>query len=245
MSEYKNKHGLTRTIPEGVQRRIRQNAGFGCVICGLGIWEYEHLDPEYADAKEHDPEAMTLLCAQCHTKKTRGFIDKKTVLNASKNPKALKNGFSNEFFTFNDQPLKIYFGGAVFEDCRIPLQINGIPILEMYSPEEVGAPFRLSATFYDSNGLKTLRIEKNEWRALNDNWDVDTEGSVIIIREKLGKISLVIKAVPPNEIRIERIKMKFKEIDIIGNADSLKIEGNTWYGLSAYGCNVGIDYHTR
>ena len=58
----KNKFELSRTIPEPIKRQIRQDSGFGCVICGLGIIQYEHVDPEFHLAKIHDPSKMTLLC---------------------------------------------------------------------------------------------------------------------------------------------------------------------------------------
>ena len=51
-----NKHGLPRTIPPDVKRAVRRACGFGCVICGLGIVDYEHVDPTFADALVHDPE---------------------------------------------------------------------------------------------------------------------------------------------------------------------------------------------
>ena len=56
-----NDHGLSRTIPEGVKREVRQRCGFGCVICGLGFYDYEHFAPDFVDATEHNPAGMTLL----------------------------------------------------------------------------------------------------------------------------------------------------------------------------------------
>ena len=58
-----NKHGLSRYIPEAIKREVRQRCGFGCVICGFGFYDYEHFDPDFADAKFHDPNGMTLLCS--------------------------------------------------------------------------------------------------------------------------------------------------------------------------------------
>ena len=71
-----NKHGLSRNIPSQIKREIRQAAGFGCVCCGVAIGMYEHVDPEFHDAKEHDPERMAYLCGGCHDKVSRGIWSK-------------------------------------------------------------------------------------------------------------------------------------------------------------------------
>lgn len=46
-----NKYGLTRDIPASVKRAVRQRDGFGCVICGLGIYTYEHIDQPFKNDK--------------------------------------------------------------------------------------------------------------------------------------------------------------------------------------------------
>ena len=93
-----NKHGLQRTIPEDVKRTIRKQCGFGCVICGAGYWEYDHVEPEFVDCTSHDPKGMTLLCLYHHGKKTKGLLSKQKIVEAMKNPKALQDGHSHEEF---------------------------------------------------------------------------------------------------------------------------------------------------
>ena len=75
----RNKHGLPRTIPESIKRKVRQRCGFGCVICGIGLYEYEHFAPEYKDAKSHAPEGITLLCPNHHARKTIGRLSLETI----------------------------------------------------------------------------------------------------------------------------------------------------------------------
>jgi HNH endonuclease len=75
----RNRHGLTRDIPEPVKRAVRQACGFGCVVCGASIIEYEHVDPGFADAREHGPANLTLLCPQCHSKVTTGIWSKEKI----------------------------------------------------------------------------------------------------------------------------------------------------------------------
>ena len=69
----RNKHGLTRDIPNDVKRKVRQRDGFGCVICGSAFYTYEHFDPEFVEAENHDPHGICLLCGTCHRRKTSGL----------------------------------------------------------------------------------------------------------------------------------------------------------------------------
>lgn len=34
----------SRNIPLPIQREVRQRCGFGCVICGMPLYEYEHME---------------------------------------------------------------------------------------------------------------------------------------------------------------------------------------------------------
>jgi hypothetical protein len=64
-----NKHGLRRAIPEEVKRLVRQNSGFGCVLCGLSLYHYDHIDPPFKEAQAHRPEDICLLCPDHHERK--------------------------------------------------------------------------------------------------------------------------------------------------------------------------------
>lgn len=43
----------SRNIPLSIQRKVRQRCGFGCVICGMPLYEYEHM-AEWAQVKRHN-----------------------------------------------------------------------------------------------------------------------------------------------------------------------------------------------
>jgi hypothetical protein len=158
----KNKHGLLRAIPSDIKRAIRQKAGFGCVICGSGIIQYEHVDPEFTEATVHDPERVTLLCPQCHAKVTTGFWSKQKVLDAMNTPRCRTQGYSREIFDIGSGHPALQFGGALLRNCPIPIQVGGIPLFKVEPPEEKSAPFRLSGFFCDSSGAISLKIIENE-----------------------------------------------------------------------------------
>lgn len=56
---YKNKYGLSRNIPNHIKRAVRQKCGFGCVICGLFICDFDHYAPSFSEAKKHNPDGIT------------------------------------------------------------------------------------------------------------------------------------------------------------------------------------------
>jgi len=218
-----NKHGLSRTIPENVKLKIRQDAKFGCVICGLGIFEYEHIDPEYSDAKEHDPDKMTILCPSCHAKVTRGFWSKDKVWQAKANPVALSQGFANEWFDFGPTMPLIKFGGATIEECRIPILIANKPLFEIKPPIAEKTPFLLSGTFYGENGYKMLEIIDNEWRVYNHNWDLSVLGPVMKITDHAKNVVLQIRALPSSGIAIEKVNMFVNGRHVVADVDLLTI----------------------
>jgi hypothetical protein len=243
-----NKHGLSRDIPAEVKRSIRKSCGFGCVICGLAIVEYEHVDPEFSEATVHDPECMTLLCPQCHSKVTTGFWSKSKVTEAMKDPACFKSGFSREVFDLGSSASpKLTFGGMTFLNCPTPIQIAGLALFSIESPEESEGPFRLSGHFTDSTGNLSLSIFQNEWIASVENWDVKVTGQTIAIREKQGKINLRLIADPPASLVVDKLDMKLAEYLVLANKDSLVIklpDGRTsdFTGCIIDGCEVGIAF---
>ncbi|GAB2938920.1 hypothetical protein [Hafnia psychrotolerans] len=241
----KNKHGLTRTIPADVKREIRKRCGFGCVICGLAFYDYEHFDPDFVDAEEHLAEGMTLLCSQCNQKRARNRLSAETVARANKLPKCLEKGFAHESFDFHTDPIRIQFAGVEFYDCKHLITVNNIPLLSVLPPENEGEPVRLSGIFTDSLGRESLRIEDNEFSVSAGSWDVESEGSVIVFRRKLRDIFLRIKLIPPTGLVVEEIDMLFRGVRLKGNSKELNISFNnvdwaTFSAMSLSHCTVGI-----
>jgi hypothetical protein len=218
-----NRQGLKRYIEADIRRQIRQRDGFGCVVCGVGLYTYEHVDPTYAEADKHDPNAMTLLCYGCQGKVTSRMLSKETVKEAMKNPFCKRKGFSNALFDFGMKTPTLKFAGVTTHDCQIPLIVAGQTLFKVEAPEEKGTPFRLSGVFYDSTGERSLEIDQNNWAASSDNWDVEVIGPAITIREKAGKIHLKLVADAPNGLIVERLDMTIEGRHIVGNQDTLTI----------------------
>ena len=235
-----NKYGLSRDISDPIMREVRQRDGFGCVLCGKGIYEYEHVDPPFAEARAHEADKITLLCPGCHHKVTTGMLSKEAVKEGMKNPLAKQQGFSNEWFDYGKTVPDLIIGSNVLKprDPKsvffAPVVVYGEPIIMIKRAENTGEPVRITANFTDSNGKRTLIIRDNEWKTSSDVWDVEVTGNSIIVREAARKIHLHLTTEPRKAIKIERLDMilfgaHFK-VDASGSwillPDGSRIEGN-------------------
>jgi len=88
-------------IPSKIKREVRQRCGYGCILCGCPIYDYEHIE-EYSVVKEHTFENLALLCPICHRKKTNKLISKEKIL------AALKSVEKRERTTPDEIPFEVY-----------------------------------------------------------------------------------------------------------------------------------------
>ncbi|HBP86419.1 MAG TPA: HNH endonuclease signature motif containing protein [Nitrospirales bacterium] len=218
MGEEFNKYGLSRYIPENVRRQIRKESGFGCVICGGAFITYEHIDPTFAEAREHDPQKMTLLCWGCHGRVTKGVWSKDKVRSAQQAPITFRNGCANDAFDFRD-PFELFLGNNHFQDVScIVRKSSGEEWLKIEPPEDPEAPPRINAKFYGFDGLPDLEIIGNEWTCSTDVWDLRTEGNRIEVYKAKNQLLLRLKAKPPHGLGIQYLKMLFLDTGIeVGN----------------------------
>ncbi len=202
-----NKYGLTRAIPEPVKREVRQRAGFGCVICGKAVGDYDHLDPPFHEARAHDPQGIVYLCIEHHGLKTRRQLSEATIRHHAANPAALQKGFSFGAFDMqSDRPI-LHVGSNKSDGCLNFIRVNQRPILSIKLPEIAGGPFLLNAHFQDVDGKTTLRIVDNEWYVDSDTWDLQTVGQRITIYSAPRTRAAIIITDPPNNFYVEVLNM--------------------------------------
>jgi hypothetical protein len=240
-----NKYGLKRSIPAEVKREVRQRCGFGCVRCGLGIYDYEHFAPDFKDARSHDPAGITLLCMQCNQKRARGLLSAETVAQANDSPRCLQDGFAREEWGFGKEPIEVVLGGATFTNVDVLIQLGDKALMSVRPPEEGSHFYRLSCIFADKSGQTTLTIEDNEWFALADNWDVECVGPRITIRSAARDVSLVLRSEPPHRIVIEKIDMQYDGFFIRGDPTFIAFsrDGEHWFRIRTFHvayCTVGV-----
>ncbi|WNY81920.1 HNH endonuclease [Cronobacter dublinensis] len=234
-----NQYGLSRAIPAEVKRQIRQKCGFGCVICASPIIGYEHVDPIFVLAKEHSPEAMTLLCPTCHAKVTKRIYSKEKVKKAMREPAARIQGKISDKLDFSEGEPLIKFGGETFVNCKIPVMFQGEPLLQI---EIEDGETLMSGRFYDSKGNLSLEIIKNEWVCDNRCWDVTVIGPTISVIEKKAGPRLVLTVAPPKVFIIKRFDMLIRGVRLVGDGKRFRVNdfvcNNDTYINNVIGFNI-------
>jgi hypothetical protein len=93
--------------------------------------------------------------------------------------------------------------------------------------DDPNEPFLINAIFFDSNGAEMCEVIDNEWIAHSDQWDIESKGNSIKIREAKRKIVFHMELNPPNGINIEKLIMNYHsmEISVIKNTFGFKTNG--------------------
>lgn len=245
MSSPENKHGLSRNIPSDIKRAVRQRCGFGCVICGKGIVQYDHFSPEFADATEHRAEGITLLCGNCHDKKNRRLLTNDQVARMNAKPYCLQNGTAFERFHLSgDQPI-VLLGTTEFRDCKVILEVAGERVIWFTKPEAEEEGLQLNARIRDETGKIVFEVLKNEWKVGDGVWDMDTSGNGIVIRSRPRKFELILRFLPPETIKVERLRLRNKTTTVRIEKDGSIVDENKnrFVGCAAANCHTGIRFN--
>lgn len=224
-----NIHGLPRYIPSDIQAKIRKDDGYGCIKCGNIFIQYEHIDPLFCDAKEHDPEKITLLCSGCHDESTGKRLPKRIIQALKKDPYCKKVGFtkSKKFYPNPDQ-MKIEIGNSSFSNTDIAITIYGKPIIWVTKDlSDPYSPLLYNAVFMDSKGNKIGYLNKNQFIGLIDGCDFQAISSRIEVRSKKGEINLILEIEGDNVLKIKRLFFKYRGCAVKLNTDgSIQIGEN-------------------
>ncbi|HDM8161811.1 TPA: SEC-C domain-containing protein [Vibrio harveyi] len=242
-----NKYGLTDTIASPVKREVRQRCGFGCVNCGNAVYQYEHLEPTFAEAKEHNPDHIVLLCGGCHDRVSRKILSKDTIKLRSQNPVCKQSGFSFGPFDLGLVEPTVTIGTLTCKNVESLIQIDGESIFSIKKSECEGAPFRINAYLADRDGVEVLKITDNEWITSTANWDVEVVGPKITIRKNLGDITLALRTEAPHSLIVERLEMVHRGVKISCRENS-NLEVVTRSGqvlksasMNITDCKIGFD----
>ena len=222
-------------IPGPMKRTVRQRCGFGCIICGLPLYEYDHMI-EYSIVNEHKAENLTLLCDKHHREKTNKLLSLEQVIEANKSPYNIING--------QNSPYLLNFAGTDFSvilgdvrqsvpnvnpenDFIIPFLVNNKKLISF---EIISGKLFFNLILLDTENNLILKIVENELVYNAEQWDIEFIGRRLKIRTGLGKIIFDIEFLIPNSVQIYKAEF---------NCDGywLKVENG---GFTARGFNIMI-----
>jgi len=221
-----NRHGLSRYIPANIRREVRSRSKFGCVVCRRGFYQYEHIDPPYEDAKEHDPDNICCLCGSCHDSVTRGHLSKKLINSAylkiqKQRPEDVDPPVGP--LDFHDGSAELAIGGLLYNPAvQNVLRYNGINLIRVI-PGQQGKAGLISAVFTDERGNEVAKLIENEWVGSLDNWDIEVTGQQITVRRRQGEIALQLRLDPPGRVVVERLDMRVADSHILATEQTYAV----------------------
>lgn len=193
-------------VKEAILREVRQRCRFGCVLCGMPFFDYDHMT-EFAQVGEHTAENITLLCPNHHAKKSRGKLSVERIREANDEPFNAKRERSSEYDIESSRELKIVFGtntiGTTFSDDRTAIhaiQVNGRNFLTVHR-EDGWLTYSIIVT--DTAGRELIGARKGKLVTSTTVWDYTYEGSNLTIRAGKGDI-LLDASLTNHEVNIRR-----------------------------------------
>jgi len=252
-----NKYRLRRTIPENTKRLIRQRSKFGCVICRLAVYTYEHIDPVFTEAKEHNPDNMCLLCPNHQRDATDGVLSKSEIADAYNHIQSTENikepnrhGF---FDLVGSKSAIIQIGSTTFTEYSSIINVDGTDLLSFKRSSGNKSSFQINAKFFDDEGYELFRIKNNEWIGNSQFWDVDIVGTSLKIRRKKGEVLFSVnKDLSLNKLNITHLNMwappfhiKTEKKQLLVGQYDLTNKSYVYYGIHgefSYGnCGLYLD----
>lgn len=243
----------SRNIPLPIQREVRQRCGFGCVICGMPLYEYEHME-EWATVKRHVADEITLLCDQHHREKTGGLLPAEMVKAANKSPFNLKGGNSTPYnLHFGGKQATVEIGGNSFTcqdkgygTAMVPVSVDGTPLIGLILAD---GHLLLNLIIFDEFNAPVLHIKNNQLIYSTSPWDIQLVGKKLTIREDHKKILFEVEFFPPNKITINRGRLLRNGVEILIRPSNILITNNAMLlqGCHAHNCSGGliIGYHEK
>jgi len=182
----------SRDIPEPIKRQLRQEAGFGCGICGNPVYEYHHI-VDWAIAKSHNPMHMMVLCPNHHHAASVGALSEQAQRRWKERPLNITNGYVEGILFIKEPGVAIRVGSMDLVGRGFKIAVDGTPLLAL--DQDSDGRLQLSLDLYDASDSLLLTIKKNEWTAGDPMpWDFEFDYRRFCLRQKRGSITLSVNA---------------------------------------------------
>jgi hypothetical protein len=182
-----------QSVPAPVKRQLRQEAGFGCCICGHPFIQYHHIVP-WAEEEHFRLEDMMVLCGRCHPLCTVGAIPVSDQRSHKIRPKNIIDNEIRGKLYINSNELSILIAGGVATEVPDLLVIAGETVLRANLNREDGRVL-ISAKIHGQNNESLGYLVDNEWFIKPDLvWDFESYPLYATIRHAPGEIGFSVDA---------------------------------------------------
>lgn len=235
-----------RNIPLPIQREIRQRCGFGCVVCGLPLYDYDHL-LGWANVQRHAAEEITLLCGQHHREKGVGLLPAASVDVANRDPYNLRAGVSKPYnLHYSGDECEVVLGGNTFSakdggygTVLLPVSVDSTPLLAFILGD---GHLMLNLNLFDQYNNLVLQIKNNQLVQTISPWDIQLIGRNLVVREAERKILVDITFEPPGRIIVSRGRFLCNGVEILIRPEKIVVANNgaTFTGVQMRNWPAGV-----
>lgn len=213
-------------VSDPTKRTVRQRCGFGCVICGLPIYQYDHMYG-YTVETADDPTVITLLCARHHEEKTKELLPLDRVLAANESPFNIQHGVSTPYEVhYSGERFTIHIGPGTFigaSSYLCALLLRDEEVIAFNLTEE--GRLSLNVNLRDRSGDLALSIIDNEMVYSIDPWDIEYVGRMLTVRQARGDIMFELLFEPPSSISLTRATLAYDDVTIKISASVINVTG--------------------
>jgi hypothetical protein len=192
---------MARNVPERIARQLRQEAGFGCCVCGMPIIQYHHI-VEWAVEKHFRTIDMMVLCPTHHDQATKGAMPEAEQRHYKSNPENIRRGFAKGPLEVRQDYCAAEIGSVTVVGEGTFLRIAGEDIFGMHMGT---GNLEISLRLYNERDELLMEIDRNEWISGDPlPWDIEADWQFLVLRERARQISVSLNAKTiPLEFRAE------------------------------------------
>lgn len=157
-------------IPLLIQKQLRREANFGCVLCGCPIIIYAHIIP-YRNIQAYLPENIIALCPNHYTNFDRGEFSESYLQDVKKNPHN-KIQVKDAFF-IDSQNIAVNVGKSKFINTSRILAVNDFDIITIN--KENDRYILLDINFFDKLNNLVAVVYENTWtgeKRASASWEI-------------------------------------------------------------------------
>jgi hypothetical protein len=217
--------------PLQIQKQLKKEALYGCVICGCPILQYAHIVPN-GDVQVFLPENMLALCPIHYIGYNNREVSE-SALREAKNSPYNKMHEQSAFIVSSQQDLRVNIGKCKFVNTSRLLVIDDFDIVSI--KREDGKYISLDINFFDKLNSLIAIVSENSWTAAqrSGDWSIDYKPKHLTIKNQSKNtiFEAKIQGINSNEITItadgmhyNRSPIKITENQILLNGEEIAVD---------------------
>lgn len=225
--------------PQPIARQLRQEAGFGCCVCGLPILQYHHI-VEWTDEHHFRAADMMALCPNHHDQATKRAMPEREQREFKSNPYNIVHGRANGVMEVRQEYCAADFGSVTVVGDGTFLRIGGEEIIGFRLEN---GKLEFSLRLYGESDDLLLHINRNEWVSGDSlPWDIEADWQMLTLRERARQIAISINAKSvPLQVTGEFYRLGKR---VVINRNGIQVGGRSGCGISEValvGASLEID----